>query len=587
MPNHQTPTPTEAVGQATAWLYLRVSTKEQAERGGQAEGFSIPAQREAVHRKAEQLGAAITREYADRGESAKTADRDDLQRLLTDLADQPPTYVIVHKLDRLARNRADDIQITLALQAAGVTLISVTENIDQTPSGMLLHGIMSSIAEFYSRNLAAEVIKGTEQKVRAGGTANQAPIGYLNTRLVVDGREQRTVTLDPDRADLIRFAFTAYATGDWTLTRLAHELDTQGLTQRATAKRPARPLDAKKLGLLLHNPYYTGVVTWRGIQHPGRHQPLVTIDTFAQVQAVLAAHRQSGERSYRQRHYLAGTLYCGLCRSKLIYMISRGRSSHYGYWACLGRHNYKNGCPLPYLPEAEIDDQLVQHWQHEQLDAHHTALIRDNLAADLADYTNTTNHTAARLDQRIAAIHRQRRTWADKAITGAVPDDIARNKQTELAHHLATAETQRARLRLTQDQHHTALTNATALLPQCGKAYRCASDTIRRDYNQAWFTAIYISTNQGRPIITDAERTKPFQALYTAHIQTPGRETAPDLDTTANPTDQTTERRTESLENGITEKPGSIRYRVYSHIAGSNIATLVGVTGIEPVTARV
>lgn len=28
---------------ATAVIYLRVSTKEQAERGGEAEGFSIPA----------------------------------------------------------------------------------------------------------------------------------------------------------------------------------------------------------------------------------------------------------------------------------------------------------------------------------------------------------------------------------------------------------------------------------------------------------------------------------------------------------------------------------------------------------------
>ncbi len=52
--------------------------------------------------------------------------------------------------------------ITAQLQAAGARLVSVTENIDQTPSGLLLRGIMSSIAEFYSRNLAHEVIKGTQ-----------------------------------------------------------------------------------------------------------------------------------------------------------------------------------------------------------------------------------------------------------------------------------------------------------------------------------------------------------------------------------------------------------------------------------------
>ena len=59
--------------------------------------------------------------------------------------------MIVHKIDRLARNRADDVEITLAIKAAGATLVSCSENIDETPSGMLLHGIMSSIAEFYSQ----------------------------------------------------------------------------------------------------------------------------------------------------------------------------------------------------------------------------------------------------------------------------------------------------------------------------------------------------------------------------------------------------------------------------------------------------
>lgn len=56
----------ERVPQTTAVIYLRVSTKEQAERGG-AEGFSIPAQREACQRKAQALGAVVTEEFVDRG----------------------------------------------------------------------------------------------------------------------------------------------------------------------------------------------------------------------------------------------------------------------------------------------------------------------------------------------------------------------------------------------------------------------------------------------------------------------------------------------------------------------------------------
>jgi DNA invertase Pin-like site-specific DNA recombinase len=90
----------------------------------------------------------------DAGESARTADRDELQRMLSDIKTIRPDYVFVHKIDRLARNRADDIAINLMLKKHGVTLISCTENIDDTPSGRLLYGLLAEIAQFYSGNLA-------------------------------------------------------------------------------------------------------------------------------------------------------------------------------------------------------------------------------------------------------------------------------------------------------------------------------------------------------------------------------------------------------------------------------------------------
>src|ERR1700733_1176046 len=215
---------------AAAVIYLRVSSKEQAERGGEVEGYSIPAQREACRRKAASLKAAVIEEFADRGESAKTADRPELQRLLEFVTEQPVKYVIVHKVDRLARNRADDVAINLALKQAGVTLVSVSENIDETPSGLLMHGIMSSIAEFYSRNRAMEILKGSVQKAKNGGTPGRVPLGYRNVRHFDNGREIRTVEVDPERGPLMAWAFEAYATGDWTIRNLLVELTERGLT---------------------------------------------------------------------------------------------------------------------------------------------------------------------------------------------------------------------------------------------------------------------------------------------------------------------------------------------------------------------
>ncbi|GAB3089934.1 recombinase family protein [Nocardioides zeae] len=115
--------------------YLRVSTKDQASRGGLAEGLSIPAQRDATRLKADALGAHIVEEFVDAGESGRSADRPQLQKMLQYLTEHHVDLVIVHKIDRLVRSRADDVAINLAIRQAGARLVSVTENVDETPQG--------------------------------------------------------------------------------------------------------------------------------------------------------------------------------------------------------------------------------------------------------------------------------------------------------------------------------------------------------------------------------------------------------------------------------------------------------------------
>lgn len=170
----------------SAVSYIRVSSVRQAARGNERDGFSIPAQREEIRKHAQGMGALIAAEFVERGHSGRNVDRPGLQRMLAYIQGHPVDFVIVHKLDRLARSRADDISITRAIHDAGARLVSSAEGIDMTPNGVLLHGIMASIAEFYSRNLAQEVMKGMRQKVIQGGTPSRAPIGYLNVRRQTD-----------------------------------------------------------------------------------------------------------------------------------------------------------------------------------------------------------------------------------------------------------------------------------------------------------------------------------------------------------------------------------------------------------------
>ena len=344
-----------------AAIYLRVSSAGQVQRAESAEGFSIEAQRLACQRRIAELEAEFAGEYIDSAESAKTAGRPQLQALLRRLREERDLdLVIVHKLDRLARNRADDVAIVAAIRAAGAQLISVSENIDETPTGSLLHGIMASVAEFYSNNLAQEAKKGLHQKARNGGTPGLAPIGYLNVRSVIEGREVRTIELDEERVPHVRWAFAAYASGAYTLDTLHDALAARGLRTRQTAKKPSQPLHRSRIAKMLANPYYLGKVPYGGVIYDGRHDAIVAADTFSRVQAVLAAHNHAGEKDRKHHHYLKGSLYCQ-CGSRMSLIHANGNGGKYPYSFCIGRMK-RTGCQQSYRPTADVETKVARRY---------------------------------------------------------------------------------------------------------------------------------------------------------------------------------------------------------------------------------
>ena len=78
-------------------------------------------------------------------------------------------------------------------------------------------------------------------------------------------------------------AFEHYATGEWTLQRLAQELAHKGLTGRARRDRDPKAITWQGLAKILANPVYVGIVEWNGVQHPGTHEPLVGPEVSIQV----------------------------------------------------------------------------------------------------------------------------------------------------------------------------------------------------------------------------------------------------------------------------------------------------------------
>ena len=492
--------------------YLRVSTREQAERGGTEEGFSIPAQREANQRKADELGARVVREFIDAGESARSADRDGLQEMLAFIAATRVTFCIVHKLDRLARNRADDVAIHQALLTAGVTLVSATESIDQTPSGMLVHGIMSSIAEFYSRNLATEVTKGLTQKVAQGGTPMRAPIGYLNVRKTDDnGREVRTVEVDPERAPLITWAFEHYATGETSVTGLLRDLTARGLLTVPTPKRPLKPLGKNTLYKLLTNPYYAGVIRYKGALHPGAHEPIVGPELFDKVQSLLKARTAKMTRHVQHAHHLKGLLHCGTCGSRMLLdFATNPRGTTYAYFICSGRAAKKTSCTRRAVPVA-VAERLVA-------DSYASITISDStyqrLAADVDAAFDKRNTGQDREVADLTANRARLEAESDKLLAAHFADaidlDTLKRHQDRIRAGLADINRRLAE----HSEHHTGgrafLHDSLRLLTDAHRAYAHSGDADRRLANQAFYTRLDITDNeQLRPHLAE-----PFATIF-------------------------------------------------------------------------
>ena len=492
-----------------AAIYLRVSTSAQAKRNREPEGYSIPAQREACLRKAAELGCEVVAEFTDRGESAKTADRPELNALLDRVRiERDLDCVIVHKVDRLARNRYDDATISYTLKAAGVELHSVTENIDDTPFGRFMHAIVAANAEFYSANLAAEAKKGLVQKAKSGGTPTRAPIGYLNVRKLIEGREVKTVEIDPERAPHVRFAFSAYGSGAYTLDTLQAALEERGLRTRPTPTKPEKPISRAQLAKLLRNPYYIGTVRYAGVDYDGRHEPLVSKECFARATAVLDAHSHAEERDRKHDHYLKGSLFCGQCGARMGLINAKGNGGTYRYFFCHGRMR-GTGCSQRYVPVTAIEAAVERAYGVMRPAEAHVEAVRERLDKALTGMRQEAEQESARQRRRLAGLEDQRTKLLHAYYEGAVPLELLRSEQDRLAAEIGQAEAQLALAEQSFQDIQSTLDKALDLLTDCEASYAKAPPQLRRQWNQALFERFVIRDEE----VEEAQFMEPFRTL--------------------------------------------------------------------------
>lgn len=374
-----------------AAIYARYSSDNQREE-------SITAQLRACNEYAKRKGYIVVREFTDEEYSARTDNRPAFQEMINAAKADGFDVLICHKIDRFARDRYDDAYYKRILKKAGVTIEYVEQNIDGSPESIILESVLVGMAEYYSRNLAREALKGMrENAYQAKHNGGKPPLGY-------DVDKDQKYIINEQEAAIVRYIFNRYAEGI-TYGQLIAELDNRGW-QTKTGGRFGK----NSLHDLLKNQKYIGNYTFGRVvggrsEKRNNHkndEKMIVIDgaipaivdkaTWDAVQERMKSREKKGAQHAKQIYLLSGLVYCSCGCTMVGNRFTSKISGVYSYYQCNRRmrQNTQSGCTA---------GKVKKEW----LEALVLAYLQDNLFSEegarafvnkinQAIEVNSTNH---------------------------------------------------------------------------------------------------------------------------------------------------------------------------------------------------
>ena len=168
---------------------------------------SIDAQIRAMNQFCKQNHWQVVSTYTDEARSATTDNRPQFQQMIADSGKGLFDIVLVHKLDRFSRDRYDSAIYKKKLKKNHVKLCSVLERMDDSPESIMMEAVLEGMSEYYSKNLAREVMKGmNETALQCKHTGGCPPLGY-------DLDENRHLIINEQEAQAVRIIFQMFADG--------------------------------------------------------------------------------------------------------------------------------------------------------------------------------------------------------------------------------------------------------------------------------------------------------------------------------------------------------------------------------------
>lgn len=305
-----------------AAAYCRFSSENQRD------GYSIEAQLRAINEHCSKSGIILIKTYIDEARSGTSDNREAFQKMIFDAAKKEFDVVIVHKLDRFARDRYDSAIYKKKLKDYGIRLISVLEPLDNSPESIMMESVLEGMAEYYSSNLSREVKKGKNEVARKGlWNGGVIPFGFCSNN--------RQYTIVSEEESAIKYIFNRYVSGT-NSRRIADWLNDQGFKTRRN-----KPFSRYSIESILINPIYTGYLIYgRNSEEPIKIKvcnPIIEQELFDAVNKKIKTRKIGPIAKTRESHYiLTGVLFCGECGGYL-----RGHKSKNDFINRKGVHIYR------------------------------------------------------------------------------------------------------------------------------------------------------------------------------------------------------------------------------------------------------
>ncbi len=351
-----------------AVLYARFSSDNQRDE-------SIDAQIRAMTKFCRENEVIVMEHYFDRARSATTDDRPEFLRMINDSKQRQFNIVLVHKLDRFARNRYDSSRYRNQLKKNGVLLVSVLENFDDSPESIIMESLLEGMAEYYSKNLSREVTKGHhENALQCKHNGGRPPFGFRVNP------ETQLYEIDEDEANAVRFIFQSFDEGK-SYDYIINELNRLGYKTR-----DGNPFGKNLIHEMLKNEKYRGVYIYnrRAAKGPdgkfNSHQNkfddeivriqdgmprIVSDELFESVNRILCSRKRLKNYSGKKHTYLlTGKIFCGNCGSAYSGGTRRSgkkNKTEYSSYTCSTKHRYSGiKCKNKEIRREYIEDYVLR-----------------------------------------------------------------------------------------------------------------------------------------------------------------------------------------------------------------------------------